>query len=143
LEAPPVLAQLLAVHGHRSREAEEMTEMTMRPLQWLCAATLAAGLCAPAAAQGPEKVFRYAFPIAETGFDPGQVQDLYSRVLTANIFDTLYDYDYLARPAKVIPALAAALPEVTPDFRTWTIRMKQGVYFADDPAFGGKKREVT
>jgi ABC-type transport system substrate-binding protein len=115
----------------------------MKTNRWLCASLLAAVLAAPAAAQGPEKVFRYAFPIAETGFDPGQVQDLYSRVLTANIFDTLFDYDYLARPAKVIPALAAALPQVSPDFKTWTIRMKQGVYFADDAAFGGKKREVT
>src|SRR6476469_7117718 len=108
----------------------------MKAIQWLCTAALAVGLAAPAAAQGPEKVFRYAFPIAETGFDPGQLSDLYSRVITANIFETLYDYDYLARPAKVIPVLAASLPQVTPDFKTWTIRMKQGVYFADDPAFG-------
>jgi ABC-type transport system substrate-binding protein len=117
--------------------------MTMKATRWLIAAALAAGLVAPASAQGTEKVFRYAFPIAETGFDPGQISDLYSRVITANIFDTLFDYDYLARPAKVVPALAAALPEVTPDFKTWTIRIKQGVYFADDAAFGGKKRELT
>ena len=27
-------------------------------------------------AAGPEKVLRYAFPIAETGFDPAQLSDL-------------------------------------------------------------------
>ncbi|MEJ6022169.1 ABC transporter substrate-binding protein [Ramlibacter sp. PS4R-6] len=115
----------------------------MKAIHWVWAAVLAAGVSLPAAAQGPEKVLRYAFPIAETGFDPAQVHDLYSRVITANIFETLYDYDYLARPAKVKPVLAEALPQVSADFRTWTIRLKRGVYFADDPAFGGKKREVT
>ena len=115
----------------------------MKATHWLCAAGLALGLALPAAAQGPEKVFRYAFPIAETGFDPGQLSDLYSRVITANIFETLYDYDYLARPAKIVPVLAEAMPDVSPDFKTWTIKLKHGVYFADDPAFGGRKRELT
>ncbi len=26
---------------------------------------------------------------------------------------------------------------------TWTIKIKRGIYFSDDPAFGGKKRELT
>ncbi len=90
-----------------------------------------------------EKVLRYAFEIAETGFDPVQLSDLYSRIVTANIFDSLYCYDYLARPVKVKPNLADGMPVVTDDFRTYTIKVKPGIYFADDPAFGGKKREVT
>jgi ABC-type transport system substrate-binding protein len=90
-----------------------------------------------------EKVFRYAFPIAETGFDPVQLSDLYSRIVTANIFESLYSYDYLARPAKVVPQLADGMPQVSSDFRTYTVKLKRGVYFSDDPAFGGKKREVT
>lgn len=108
---------------------------------------LACGAIAPAPAQTPskppEKVLRYAFPIAETGFDPAQLSDLYSRTLTANIFDGLYRYDYLARPAKVRPDLAAAMPQVSPDFRSYTIPLRHGIYFADDPAFGGHKRELT
>ena len=31
----------------------------------------------------PEKVLRYAFLVAETGFDPVQLNDLYSAILTA------------------------------------------------------------
>ena len=90
-----------------------------------------------------EKVLRYAFPIAETGFDPQQISDLYSRIITANIFDSLYGYDYLARPVKVKPSLAVALPVISDDFRTYTIKLKSGIFYADDPAFGGKKRELT
>jgi ABC-type transport system substrate-binding protein len=117
----------------------------MKTTQWLCAIglALAAGTTANAQPPAREKVFRYAFPIAETGFDPQQLSDLYSRVITANIFETLYDYTYLQRPVRVRPALADGLPQASPDFRTWTIKLKRGVYFADDPAFGGKKREFT
>ena len=90
-----------------------------------------------------EKVFRYAFQIAETGFDPVQISDVYSKTVAANIFESLYEYDYLARPLKARPLLAVGMPEATNNYKTWTVRIKQGVYFADDPAFGGKKRELT
>lgn len=111
----------------------------------LCLALGAASY--PSSAQNPSppalKVFRYAFPIAETGFDPPQLSDLYSRIVTANIFEALYGYDYLARPTKVVPVLADGMPQVSADFRTYTIKLRRGVYFADDPAFGGQKRELT
>jgi ABC-type transport system substrate-binding protein len=115
----------------------------------LCGAVAMAALsaqaqtAAPAAAAQPQKVLRYAFPVAETGFDPARIVDLYSRIVTSNIFEGLYTYDHLARPAKFRPLLADGMPEVSPDFRTWTVKLKRGVHFADDPVFGGKKREVT
>ena len=90
-----------------------------------------------------EKVLRYAFEVAETGFDPAQISDVYSRIATASIFDSLYDYDYLARPAKVRPRVAEGMPVISDDFRTYTVKIKPGIYFADDAAFGGKKRELT
>eukprot|EP01036_Dinobryon_divergens_P008168 gene8168-10915_t len=95
---------------------------------------------APAAAASPQKVLRYAFKIAETSFDPAQVSDLYSRIITPHIFEGLYRYDHLARPAKIKPLTAAAMPEVSEDFRTWTIKVQPGIYFADDPAFKGQRR---
>jgi ABC-type transport system substrate-binding protein len=113
----------------------------------LRAALLAtAMLCAvsPALAQGgPPKVLRYAFPIAETGFDPAQLSDLYSRVLTAHIFDGLYTYDHLARPFRIVPGVADGMPQSSEDFRTWTIRIRPGIFFQEDPAFGGKPRELV
>ncbi len=91
----------------------------------------------------PNKVLRYAFPVAETGFDPAAVQDLYSAHVLYSIFDTLYTYDYLASPAKLVPNAAAALPEVSADGLTYTIRLKKGIYFSPDPVFKGKPRELT
>jgi ABC-type transport system substrate-binding protein len=102
---------------------------------------LAAG---PAFAQADmNKVLRAVFPVAETGFDPQVAGDTYSNSVNRAIFDPLYIYDHLARPMKLVPNTAVALPEISPDGKTWTIRIKPGIYFADDPAFKGKKRELT
>ena len=90
-----------------------------------------------------EKVLRYAFPVAETGFDPAQISDIYSRIVTAHIFDSLLTYDHLARPFKLKPLTAASMPQVSEDFRTFTFHLRPGIYFADDPAFKGQRRELV
>ncbi len=102
----------------------------------------AAGVPAVAHA-APVKTLRYGFPVAETGFDPAQVNDLYSRTIIANVFEALYTYDYLARPVRVKPCTAVTDPEVADDFRTFTIRVRPGIFFADDAAFNGARRELT
>jgi len=91
----------------------------------------------------PNKVLRYVFPVAETGFDPAGTQDLYSAHVHNSIFEGLYTYDYLANPAKLIPRTAVALPEVSADGLTYTFKIQKGIYFADDPVFKGKPRELT
>lgn len=114
--------------------------MARRAVVVFCLALATLGV--PSHAQQP-KVLRYAFPIAETGFDPAQITDLYSRNVTSHIFDALYSYDHLARPFKIKPNTAVAMPEVSSDFRVWTVKLKPGLYFQDDPAFKGDRRELT
>jgi len=109
----------------------------------LAAVAVCLSLVATAQAAEPVKTLRYAFRIAETGFDPVRLSDIYSRTLTAHIFESPYTYDPLARPTKIVPLTAAADPDISADFKTFTIRLKPGTYFADDPAFKGKKRELT
>jgi len=105
------------------------------------------GCVLPAAAQtGATSTLRtlhVAFPVAETGFDPQATSDLYSDHVQRAIFDTLYGFDYLARPYKRVPRTAAALPQIDDGGRTWTIKVRPGIYFADDPAFNGKRRELS
>jgi len=109
---------------------------------WLAAALALAGPGAAGAAD-MNKTLRVAFNAAETGFDPQAISDLYSAYVTRVLFDPLYRYDYLARPFRIVPNTAAAMPEVSGDGTTWTIRVRPGIYFADDPAFKGRKRELT
>ena len=96
-----------------------------------------------AVAPGTARVLRYAFPVAETGFDPPQISDLYSATMIAHIFDSPLQYDYLARPARLKPATAAAPPEVSADGMTIRVSLRPGIYFADDPAFKGRRRELV
>ena len=95
-----------------------------------------------AAADG-KKVLRYAFRVAETNFDPAQITDLYSRTVAAAFFEAPFEFEYLAKPARMRPATAAGMPEISEDFRTFTIRIRPGIYFADHPAFKGQKRELV
>ncbi|HEU4844473.1 MAG TPA: ABC transporter substrate-binding protein [Burkholderiaceae bacterium] len=94
-------------------------------------------------APAPVKVLHYILPAAETSFDPAIARDLYTGHVNEAIFETLYNYDYLARPVKLAPQTAAALPEIAADGKTYTVRLQRGIYFTPDPAFGGKRRELT
>src|SRR5438105_735463 len=109
--------------------------------QILFALLVAAAACAEAA--DANKVFRYAFEVAETMLDPHRINDGYSNILNQSMFEAPLTYDYLARPLKLKPLVAASMPEVSEDLTTYTVRIKPGIYFADDPAFKGKKRELV
>jgi len=91
----------------------------------------------------PAKVLRVAFPIDVSGLDPAGTQETYASLVEQKIFDALYVWDYLARPYKFVPSIATGMPEISADGRIWTIRIRPGIYFVDDPAFAGKKRELT
>ncbi|MDQ6638044.1 MAG: ABC transporter substrate-binding protein [Pseudomonadota bacterium] len=98
-----------------------------------------------AASESPPdaNVLRILFEAAETGFDPAQVSDLYSTRVNSHIFEALLGYDPIAVPVRVVPLTAEAMPQVSADFTTWTLRLKRGIRFADDPAFKGQLRELV
>jgi ABC-type transport system substrate-binding protein len=100
------------------------------------------GAAPPATATDPAKTLRVAFPVAETGFDPQAVGDVYSFYVCRAIFDPPYTYDYFARPVRLVPNTADGLPQITDGGRTYTIRVRPGIYFAADPAFKGRRREL-
>ena len=106
-------------------------------------ALLALAGCGEHAGDEAVKTYRHAMDGAPNSLDPAQAASIYANFIALNLYDTLYRYKYLARPYELTPNLAAALPEVSADGLTMTIRIKRGVYFIDDPAFeGGRGREV-
>ena len=111
------------------------------------AALAVAGLLAAAslesAAADMRKVVRTAFKSAESKLDPQAESDEASGTINDHIFDALLEYDFLARPAKLRPRTAVALPEVNADGTVYTLRIKPGIFFTPDPAFKGAKRELT
>jgi len=87
--------------------------------------------------------YRHAMDGAPTSLDPAQASNLYANFIAVNLFDTLYRYKYLARPYQLEPNLAEGMPQVSADGLIYTIRIKPGVHFIDDPAFPeGKGRAV-
>ncbi len=111
----------------------------------LLAASLAAA-ASPALGQATSsapRVLRYAFRVAETSFDPAYITDFYSRTVAAALFDAPLEYEFLASPTRMRPNTAEAMPEVSDDFRSFTFRIRPGIFFADDPAFKGARRELT
>lgn len=113
----------------------------MKAVKLLPLAALIMATCAHAA---DDKVFKFSDSGAPSTFDPVQSGTVYSNEIVTAIFDTLYEYKYLKRPYELEPNLAEGMPQVSEDGLTYTIKIKQGVKFADDPAFAdGKGREVT
>ena len=118
--------------------------MTVPKLITLACSFGLALFAANAAAQpNPNKILRYAFEVAETSMDPQKISDNYSNIINNAVFDTPLRYDVLARPLKLIPNTLVAMPEVSADYKTLTLRVKPGIYFDNHEAFGGKKRELV
>jgi oligopeptide transport system substrate-binding protein len=89
------------------------------------------------------KTLRVAFVIAETSFDNAFASDEASQSVTERIFEPMLEYDYLARPVKLAPRTLEAMPTVSDNGATFLCKIQKGIFYADDPAFKGKKRELT
>ncbi len=121
----------------------------MKRRSLLTTAALQASL--PALASAPErrsaasgsKTLRTATHVPETGFDPPRVSDQTSLRINAHIFEAPLTYDALARPAVLVPLTAAAMPEVSADFKHFVVTLQRGILFADDAAFKGQPRELV
>ena len=104
---------------------------------------LCATVFAVHAAGEPRKVLHLAALQSENSFDPAFESEEASLQYCENMFDAMLTYDYLARPVKLIPNTLSAMPELADNGATYTFRIKPGIYFAVDPAFKGKRRELV
>jgi oligopeptide transport system substrate-binding protein len=75
--------------------------------------------------------------------DPARAPELGTVNSIAPLYHQLLTYDYGARPVRLIPYAAAALPQLSADRRTYTLKLRPGLLFAPHPAFGGKPRELV
>ena len=113
----------------------------MITLRTIAAAVLLVG-CMQAQAADPSKVLRIASDDIDT-LDPIQAQDYYSQNIISVIYEGLYEWDYLGNPPNAVPRTATPAPVFSADRKTWTIKVKPGIFYTDDPAFKGKPRELV
>ncbi|MCC7215555.1 MAG: heme-binding protein [Burkholderiales bacterium] len=88
-------------------------------------------------------MLRVGMPLVAETLDPARADNAQAMMVMAGIYDTLYVLDPIARPAAIVPSAAAALPEISSDYRTFTVRVRPGIFFTPHASFGGKPRELT
>jgi oligopeptide transport system substrate-binding protein len=84
--------------------------------------------------------FRFMSPEKVASLLPLQAVDLYSQRMTTQIFDQLLRLDPSGK--NVIPSVAETYT-VSPDGKTYTFKIRKGVYFHNDECFGGDGCELT
>ncbi|MGH7337655.1 MAG: ABC transporter substrate-binding protein, partial [Myxococcota bacterium] len=97
------------------------------------------------------KVRYVALGEAPKTLDPGVSYSALDHAIIANVYDTLLEYHYLARPFELQPGLAEAVPEAEPRSGgrvAYRFRLRQGLRFQKDRCFavdGGAAtdREIT
>ena len=85
-----------------------------------------------------EMVLHHVLSAKIKGLDPGNMRDVYSVIVASQMFEPLYQYHFLKRPYQLVPLLAEDMPQISDDLLTYTIKIKKGVYFQDDPCFGSR-----
>ncbi len=77
--------------------------------------------------------------------EPAKASTVYEERVSRQIFETLYEYSYLGDQDELIPLIAEALPKISKDGLTYTIKIKPEIKFIDDTCFKstkGKGRSV-
>ncbi len=93
---------------------------------------LAASLLVPATSAQAPRTFVFAQSGDVSKLDPAVIEDGNSARVTEQIFETLVEFD--GATTRVRPALAESW-DVSPDGKTWTFSLRQGVTFHDGTPF--------
>ncbi|MGK5082947.1 ABC transporter substrate-binding protein [Bdellovibrionota bacterium FG-1] len=78
-------------------------------------------------------------------WDPANAYDSVSLEVVPSVYEALYQYSYLSDTYKLVPLLAADMPKISADRLTYTIPIRHGIKFQDDPCFKnnhGKGRDL-
>src|SRR5260370_40406527 len=107
-------------------------------------ALFALGLfAAPVSAADPAKTLRVVLTSAEMSFDPQFSADAGSDGIIDHIYDSMLDYDYLARPVRLVPRTLEAMPAGADRGPTYRFKFKASIFFTPGPVFKGKPRALT
>ena len=78
--------------------------------------------------------------------DPILASDLVSRDMVAEFYDTLVQYDYVARPYELRPSMLSEMPIINETITTYTFSLRDDLFFVDDECFTQKipaERKIT
>lgn len=101
-----------------------------------------------------ENIFYGVYNNPPKDLDPQYTYSSFEITLLKHTYESLFDYDYMARPLKILPQLATSVPTPVKKYDeagklqsvTYSINLRKGVEFIDDPCFeatNGIGREVN
>ena len=119
-----------------ARPAPSPSARRPRRLRAAGAALLLLAAAGAGAAAPPEPCFRRADRTIAS-LDPAFASSMAAGRAAALVYETLLQFDYEARPYRLAPYAAEAMPEVSEDGLELTFRLRDDVRFGPDEAFGG------
>ncbi|MDR2849539.1 MAG: ABC transporter substrate-binding protein [Verrucomicrobiota bacterium] len=96
---------------------------------------LLTSLFAFAVRAGGETVFRRSMDRVAS-MDPADASSTYAARAAQLVYEPLLEFDYRARPYRLIPGLAESLPEVQSNGLVYVLRLDPEARFQADPCFG-------
>lgn len=82
-----------------------------------------------------KNILNYALTSSVSTLDPAISYDTVSAKVVYQIYEALYEYDYLKRPYQLVPNLADSLPVIEDDGLTYHIKLKSNVYYHEHKSF--------
>lgn len=115
------------------------------PLLLAAAAVAALASCkSPPGLEEGRKVLHFPLRAKVGTLDPVRCSSQYRGIVGSQIFDTLLEFEYPARPFALKPNLITRMPEVSEDGLTYRFELRDDVLFQDDPAFPeGRGRKMV
>jgi ABC-type transport system substrate-binding protein len=93
------------------------------------------GILLAAVQAAGETVFRRSLDRVAS-MDPADASSTYASRAVKLVYETLLEFDYNARPYRLIPRLAESLPEVQSNGLVYVVRLDAEARFQPDPCFG-------
>lgn len=89
-----------------------------------------------------KKILSVALTAKISTLDPAVSYDGISAEVVYQIYEPLYEYDYLVRPYRLKPLVAQEMPIIDKNGTKYTIKLKKDIYYHPSEAFGKVKRTV-
>ena len=118
--------------------------MRLLLLTAMLAGTLLFSACGRAPEKNDERVMRISPGKKIATLNPALAADTVSQYMTTAFYDTPLQYNYTRRPYTLEPSMLAAMPELSPDRKTYRCRLRDDLLFQPAPCFPGRAdRKVT
>jgi oligopeptide transport system substrate-binding protein len=116
-----------------------LARQTMRKAKWILfvymglVVLIVTGLAVSFNATRPRDPHTLYLPLAASvkTLDPAEVNDTIGSPLVGSVYECLYNYKFGVEPYTIFPELASDMPDISPDGKTMTIKLRKGIHFYD------------